>query len=253
MIFVGSKARYWDKIAPIVLEHRHETDTYVEPFAGGMNCITNVPNTLNRWAFDIDVFVINLWQNLQMGMLPPEELCDKDTYNRAKAINRNIEGGLENVFSYSNEEIFEIACWKFLGSYGRKPFAGWVGGTKVERDYYGEARTNLINHVNSAIDLKSINFICDDYRNLGLEKACIKPFIIYCDPPYLNATKVYGHRPFDSRSFWDWCRKVREAGHFLYISECQAPADFTCVWEKERSVGLQNGLSKSTLIEKLWV
>ena len=42
MKYMGSKARFAKYILPIVLEGRTEAQTYVEPFAGGMNMIDKV-------------------------------------------------------------------------------------------------------------------------------------------------------------------------------------------------------------------
>lgn len=70
--------------------------------------------------------------------------------------------------------------------------------------------------------------------------------VIYCDPPYRKT------KGFDHDKFWNWCRKKAEEGHSVFISEYSAPADFTCIWEKEvtNAMGTTNTYKP---IERLFV
>ncbi len=69
MKYMGSKARFAKHILPIVLEGRTEAQTYVEPFAGGMNMIDKVDG--KRIANDIHTELIEMWKALVCGWQPP--------------------------------------------------------------------------------------------------------------------------------------------------------------------------------------
>ena len=63
--------------------------------------------------------------------------------------------------------------------------------------------------------------------------------LIYCDIPY-QGTKVYDSKlVFDYPKFWQWCRDMTKKGHKVFISEYNAPDDFTCVWQKEVNVSIR--------------
>lgn len=71
--------------------------------------------------------------------------------------------------------------------------------------------------------LKDVEFIYGDYQDLLLPDNSL----IYCDPPYENTTKYKTN--FDHNKFWNWCRNKSKEGHLLYISEYNAPEDFTSI------------------------
>lgn len=49
----------------------------------------------------------------------------------------------------------------------------------------------------------------------------------------------------------EWCRRMKNIGHTIFVSEYNAPEDFRCVWESELVSSLVvSGSKKST--EKLF-
>lgn len=72
---------------------------------------------------------------------------------------------------------------------------------------------------------------------------------VYCDPPYAGTAKYL--KDFDSATFFDWVRE-RSRTAKVFVSEYAAPADFRCVWAREKSCGLSLTARKST-VEKLFV
>lgn len=70
--------------------------------------------------------------------------------------------------------------------------------------------------------------------------------LIYCDPPYVGASG-YGTK-FDHLAFWEWCRHKTAEGHRVFVSEASAPDDFTCMWELDVNVYINNKNRKTAKI-----
>lgn len=235
MKYMGSKARFAKHILPIVLEGRTDSQTYVEPFAGGMNMIDKVGG--KRIANDIHTELIEMWKALVCDNWKPPHYT-KEQYQQIR-VNKN---GYEP----------KIVGWVgFNLSYSGKYFGGYAGQVKTKigtiRDYQAEAQSNVQKQIEK---LKGVVFTNTEYWNLKLPPNSI----IYCDPPYQNTTK-YSHT-FDHSRFWDWCREQAKQGHKVYISEYNAPDDFVCVWQKEAKSSLSaNGSTGGSKIstERLFV
>lgn len=92
-----------------------------------------------------------------------------------------------------------------------------------------------------------IDFTSFDYRDYQYEEGDV----VYCDPPY-SGTHNYDGREFDNASFWDW---VRTRDYPVYVSEYNAPADFTCVWEKEipKKFAGGNSAKYGKAVEKVFI
>lgn len=218
---MGSKNRIAKDILPIILANRKPEQWYVEPFVGGANMIDKVDG--NRIANDLNQYVVAMLSRLAEGWIP--ELITKAEY---KDIKNN-----PNVYPK------EVVGWAGVNcSYSGKWFGGYAGKVQTKqgkRDYQKEALNNVLKQAES---LKGITFLSDNYYNLILPRDSL----IYCDPPYANTT---GYKDkFDHEKFWQWCRDKNQAGHKIFISEYNAPDDFTCVWEKKVKSSLSaNGKS----------
>ena len=62
MKYMGSKARFAKHILPIILKDRQPNQSYIEPFAGGMNMIDKVDGI--RIANDQHEELMAMWQVL---------------------------------------------------------------------------------------------------------------------------------------------------------------------------------------------
>lgn len=221
MKYMGSKNRIAKEILPIILANRKPDQWYVEPFVGGANMIDKVEG--KRIANDLNQYVVTMLSRLAEGWIP--ELITKTGYQDIK----------------NNHDVYpkEVVGWAGINcSYSGKWFGGYAGEVQTKqgkRDYQKEALNNVLKQAES---LKGITFLSDDYYNLILPKASL----IYCDPPYANTT---GYKDkFDHEKFWHWCRDKHQEGHEIFISEYNAPEDFTCVWEKQVKSSLSaNGKS----------
>jgi DNA adenine methylase len=154
---------------------------------------------------------------------------------------------------YKNNQDIDSKMTIWCGvclSYGGKWFGGFLNDYQENKrlkngrlpNHQDEARRGLIKQIPNLI---SVHFVNVDYQSLEIPPNSI----IYCDPPYQN-TLMY-ENSIEYPSFWQWCREKTKEGHSVYISEYNAPSDFTCIWSKE----IDNTLSKQRnfkSIEKLF-
>ena len=222
---MGSKARFAKHILPIVLEGRTDAQTYVEPFAGGMNMIDKV--TGKRIANDIHTGLIEMWKALVCDWQPPLTVTEEQ-YRQMKADKTGYP--------------IELLAYVGVNSYGGKWFAGYCRDRGKQRDYWREHYNNIMKQVPNMKDV--------EFRNCSFTDLEIPPnSIIYCDPPYEGTTNYRTN--FNHSLFWDWCREKSKQGHKVYISEYNAPDDFVCVWQKNAVSTLGANTKHST--ERLFV
>jgi len=237
MKYMGSKNRIAKHILPIILKDRKDGQWYVEPFVGGANMIDKVNG--NRIGADSNFYLIEALKLIRSNIdLLPENNNEftEDNYNNSKP-----KKGIDHKFTAG---IIGVAGFAY--SFGAKWFGGWSRGKNskgVDRDYVAESHRNLTKQSKL---LQGINLFNANYFDLTIPKESI----IYCDIPYFGTTKykdAFGHE-----RFWQWCREKTKAGHKVFISEYNAPADFVCVWEKEIQSGLNTNTTKKG-VEKLFI
>ena len=77
--------------------------------------------------------------------------------------------------------------------------------------------------------------------------------VIYCDPPYKGTSEYAGAEGFDHDAFYDWCEAQARAGHPVFISEYDMPADrFMPIWSKSVKA-LAGGARCGYATEKLFI
>jgi len=227
---MGSKARIAKYILPIILKDRQEGQWYIEPFCGGCNTLDKVEG--NRIGCDSNEYLIQAMITIIDGHthLPKNniEFTEKD-YHSVK----------------SDPAAWIYGFCGFAYSYSGKWWGGWCRDSLNKRDYVEEAYKNAIKQSER---LQGVQFFHKSYDELALTRPCV----IYCDPPYAGTTK-YKDGAFDHEKFWQWCRDMTIQGHQVFISEYNAPKDFTCIWQMELNSSLtrNTGAKKST--EKLFI
>lgn len=207
---MGSKNRHAKELLSIILKQRNEGQFYVEPFVGGCNIIDKVDG--NRIGNDSHPYLIGMWKAIQKGWTPPYFVTEEQYQN----VRRN-----KHLFTREFVSFVGFGC-----SYSGKWFGGYARGKSnsgIERNYASESAKNIENQIPS---LKNIQFFEGEYYDIEMPPNSI----IYCDPPY-EGTTSYKDK-FDHVNFWHWCRKMKEIGHIIFISEYNAPPDFICVWSK---------------------
>lgn len=206
MKYVGSKRGIAKYILEPILAGRKKNQWYIEPFVGGCNVIEHV--TGNRIGNDSNYNLIAMWQALQAGWIPPDDITAYEYY-----------------FIKNNQHLYspELICFvSHCCSYSGKLWAGYAIDEVTNRNYAREAKDHLLKQIKK---LNGVQFMCKDYRDMDIPPKSI----IYCDPPY-RGTYTYGQY-FNHRTFWNWARKMGMLGHRVYVSEYNAPKDFLCVRE----------------------
>ena len=226
---MGSKNRIAKHILPIILKDRKEGQWYVEPFVGGANMIDKVDG--DRIGADVNTYLIALLQSMSMGWLPPEVVTEEE-YEYVKA---NYQFLPKDYVGYVAYQLSYGAMW--FGSYRRD--------NEGKRNYSLEAFKNI---QKQAPKVGGINFIESSYNDLEIPDNSI----VYCDPPYQNTAKYKAVDEIDHNKFWEWCREQKKKGHTIFISEYNAPDDFTCVWQKEVNSSLTKNTGAKKAVEKLF-
>lgn len=246
MKYMGSKSRIAKYIVPIIQKYIDETNCkyYLEPFVGGANVIDKIKCS-TKIGSDKNKYLIALLKRAQSEE-PLYNAVPKELYDAARtAFNTN------DATKFADWEMGNIG---FLASYNGRWFDGGYAKAGYEktkngerfRDYYREAKDNLLEQ---APNLKDIKFSCKDYRYYN--EVNLKGFVIYVDPPYQNTKQYANATKFDYDEFWQTMRNW-SANNIVLISEEIAPDDFECVWEQEVSRSIKaNDKSKAT--EKLFI
>jgi len=213
MVYPGSKRGIAKYILPIILSGREEGQWYVEPFCGGANTLDKVGG--KRIGSDVDWYLIAMFKAIQRGWNPPETVTREDYYE----IKKNQDNYDPPVVWFTS-----VSC-----SFGAKRWGGYAQNNSG-RNY---AQTAIKNIQKQVPFVKDVLFVCNEYDKLRFPSGSI----LYCDPPY-KGTIGYGGG-FDHERFWEWCRIVAYQGHNIFISEIEAPDDFTVLWEKTISTRMK--------------
>lgn len=227
MVYMGSKNRIAKELIPIIKIQPNQW--YVEPFVGGANMIDKIQHPLKLGA-DSNKYLIALLKYVQDNNQLPA-FISKEEYTKVK----------NDKDSYPDWYVGYVG---FICSFRGKFFGGYSGlyiANSGQQKNYQTGRTNNLLKQN----LKNIILKCCSYDQLEIPDNSV----IYCDPPYQDTTKYKDK--FDSNKFWDWCRLKVSEGHKVYISEYNAPEDFTCIWQKDLSSNLGATSKKAT--EKLFI
>lgn len=239
MKYMGSKSRIAKDIVPIFQNIINENGIteYLEPFCGGCNIIDKI-KCENKTASDIHKYLISMYKNLDKIIDMPKFIT-KEHYSEVRDCFNKNTGKFPDWY---------IGAVGFLASYNGRFFDGGYAGivhTKAgtDRNYYDEARRNLIEQIPNLNDINFMSVSYDTYKNLS-------NYFIYCDPPYAN-TKQYGtSKNFDYDKFWEWCRNMSK-NNIVIISEHTAPEDFKCIWSAPVKRTIDNS-KRIDVVERLF-
>lgn len=223
---MGSKNRISKHILPILLQNRQENQPYIEPFVGGANMIDKVNG--RRIGNDSHPYLISMWQALQRGWIPPENVS-KELYYQIKNNTSNYEPSL-------------VGFVGFLCSFGGKWWGGYAANSKGD-NYAARGSRQLLKQIEN---LKGVTFTNNNYYDIPITEKSI----IYCDPPYQGTTEY--KNKFDHNQFWDWVRLMSKDGHQVFVSEYTAPQDFQCIKEVQHKTILDKN-SQYPRVERLFV
>jgi DNA adenine methylase len=175
-----------------------------------------------REASDINPYLIAMYQELQKGWIPPDDVSE-DMYRWAK----QKDGGCPDYL----RGFIGIA-----GSWGGKWFAGYArngGGSK--RNYAGNAKSSLLKILPK---LRGVDFSSSSFVDIKLDDQ-----LVYCDPPYEDTTKYDFCGKFDSSLFWDTMRTWSRMNTVI-ISGYECPEDFATIMEIPTRTDLRGSSGK---------
>lgn len=228
MQYLGGKKRIANQIVEFLNPYLDNAKYYFEPFVGSCAIIENIKHT-RRFASDKNEYLINLYQALQTGWIPPENITEEE-YQYVK--NNKDENKPLTAFC-------GIGC-----SYSGKWFGGYCRDKKTTRNYAMNAHNTLLKQLPK---IRDIIFSYKDYKECKPNNS-----LVYCDPPYSNTTKYDLFKGFDNAEFWETMRQWSK-NNIVFISEYTAPEDFECVLEIKTRTDLKNKDGKMIpRIEKLF-
>ena len=248
MKYLGSKSRIAKYIVPIIQKAIDENNVhyYIEPFVGGSNLIDKIKCD-RKFGYDLDKYLIYLLIHVKEGGKLPDEM-PKELYDNLRIAWYN--GNKDNKYP-----DWLIGCACYLASYNGRDFSAGYAKSGYEntprgkryRDYYQEAKTNLLKQAEQPL-FQDIMFGISDYRRLE----CLEEYVIYADPPYENCKQYANSKDvFNHKQFWDVMRKWSEK-NIVFVSELSAPDDFRCIWQQEVSRSIK-ATDKSRAVEKLFI
>ena len=233
--FGGGKVRLGKEIYNVIKKIEQDMEwidhDYFEPFCGLLGVGIHAIKDKRCVDFcDVNIDMIQMFQELKNGWQLPEKYCSKDEYKKLRLSKEHsaLRGFMGISCAYSG--IF---------------FSGYRP-TSERQDFYGNTRKGLMGMFKD-ISCDKITFKdARDYREFKP-----KGQTIYCDPPYLNNNLQSEHFDnFDHESFWNTMREWSES-NLVFISEYKAPDDFEEVWCKKVKSVYANKKKKN--IEKLFM
>ena len=237
MKYMGSKRRFAKAIYAKICELSPRNGrAWVEPFAGGMNMICEVPHEDGpRYANDCNKYLIELFKAAIRGEQFPEFV----TREQRKFIKANPD----------KFEAWQVGYAGFICGFCGDFNGGFAGKSNTKtgtvKNYQDEGARSLIKQ---APKLKEVYFYNASYNEIAIPENSV----VYCDPPYEGVTG-YGFE-FNHIEFWNWVRQISKQ-HDVFVSEYNAPSDFECVWQSVAKSSLsangKSGGSKQS-VEKLF-
>lgn len=239
MVYMGSKSKYAQYIAPILQKTISDrgVSLYVEPFVGGANMIDKI-KCERRIGYDRSDTLIALLNQARDDFSKVLADGSRELWDKGK-------GYVKDGVMPDDMTLAEIGAMEFFASFSNGGFPRGYAKNTAGRNYFQEAKANM---EKQAPNLKGIEFYQGNYYNLPK----VSGAVIYCDPPYAG-TKHYGYanqEKMDYERFWNWVRELSKE-NYVFVSEQVAPDDFEIVWEMEakRTCGKDNNF-KAT--EKLF-
>ena len=242
MKYMGNKTKIANDILPIMLEN-YKGKTFVDAFCGSCAIIQDVPSDFLRIANDKNKYLVAMWMSLTTSKKDFPTTIDKGFYDSVR----------DCFHGRNNDYEDDLVGWVgYMASFnGRFVDAGYSGHNVLgkngkTRDYIKENINNIKKQIETH-NFKNITWFSTDYYNIPIPEYSL----IYCDPPYYGTKQYLTSKNFDYEKFYDWCRKMKEDGHTIFISEYQMPSDFKCIWEKEVTNAMNPTITKKP-IEKLF-
>lgn len=224
---MGGKSLAAKYIVPKILSVKGNLTEYCEPFLGGASICCRVANYFDSaQASDIHMDLMLMWQALQDGWEPPEDVSEEEYI----ALKYSEPSPLRGFVGFG--------C-----SFGGKWFGGYA------RDYrrkYTTFASTAHNSVKRKIKgMTRVVLSCKDYREIVPNGN----MLIYCDPPYTELTQFNEFSEFNTAEFWEVVHAWSRAGALVLVSECKDYPDYaTVLGAYNVKAGLDHSTAKDSLL-----
>ena len=225
MRYMGGKTRLAKPITDTILSLVPNRTLYLEPFVGGGSVFAAMAPRF-EWAVagDLQHDLILMWNALLFeGWVPPESVSEDEYLTLRDSEPSPLRG--------------------FVGygvSWGGRFFEGYARGANAN---YAATSTRSVLKFKDIVHKALKPSQVGRFRNQNYADWNPTPgTTIYCDPPY-KGTKTYhsarsGLVPFDHEHFWRTMNTWVENGCYVFVSEYQAPPEWSSVWSLERKVSM---------------
>lgn len=228
MKYQGGKFYQKKYIVPKIIEimEKYNIQKYYEPFVGGANIITWIPEKYERFGSDINKYIIAFYDYCAKGGQPLEDVS-KEEYDNYKA----------NIDKTPDWIIGNIGT---TASYGGKWLDSYAKDNASRQHYYKSAMKNVYKEIPH---WKTIHWECKEYTDIIFPED--EKVLIYNDAPYINTASYKNSVNFDD--YYKWLREISKK-HYVLISEFTMPDDFIPILSKKRLVSLH---TKKNALEKM--
>lgn len=207
---MGGKSRIAEPIAEILNKalEREGNGVFVSLFRGACSVETKI-KAETRILNDKHQYLIAMWQALQNGWQPPDQVTEED-------------------YKYIRAHLDEDRALAGFAGFGCSFGGKWGGGYARDadgRNFAQSAKRTLLRDIQ---DMTDVVFLCRDYREVETPDGAV----VYADPPYANTTGFGLVGRFNQADFWAYMRELSRRCA-VYISSEAAPEDFRSVWHKD--------------------
>lgn len=232
------------RLTEAILNDTNQRGDYYEPFIGGGSMAAHMGHHFDRAHYsDLHGPLILMWQAAHAGFVMhgdpahffPTDITRAD-YDYHKAHQPHSPA---------------TALIGFGSSFGGAGFSRGYIETDIKvkpgETYHHVALRGMAKKTKNLLARQATTFTHQPYDQVTPPPGAV----IYCDPPY-QGTTGYQTGDFDHDAFWEWCRTQARRGCKVYISEYQAPDDFTCIYEVKKRVTLNKDDNTRTAVERLF-
>jgi len=231
--YLGGKHRQAKHIAAAILPRVRDRRLYLEPFLGGGSTFKALsPHFAQAVGADYAADLMMMWDAARRGWLPPPWVSREEYESLRTAPPSPLRGFVGFGCSFGG---------KWFGGYGAQ-----VIDAKHPSGHVSHGSQRSV--VDIAQCMRGALLATADYRlwSPGPET------VVYCDPPYRNATSGYPAPVFDSVEFWDTCRRWAANGAAVFVSERTAPPDMEEIWSRTAAVSLARETNAARNVERLY-
>lgn len=208
MQYMGGKSRISGDISNIINMFAVDRD-FVSLFCGTC-AIESKITAAKKICNDLHPYLISLLTAVQNGYELPD-VVTKEDYIRVKE-NKDDDMALTGFVGFG--------C-----AFGGKWFGGYAKNNSGT-NYAKQSKNSLLRKM-TTLTADTTTFINQSYKDVIIPAGAV----VYCDPPYEGTTRYSNSNSFNHDEFWEYIRELSKE-HMVFVSEVNAPSDFTAVWNK---------------------